>query len=222
MSTISDLLKDETLRRTLANHYHRGIEAAVEAYEDNAADEDAVTGALGQALRGQGAVVLNDKVIGWKTSYRKLRGRGANAPEKHFGADGIFEVEVEDGDGLLSRKSLPFQAKNDVASYGKADLVDQAAKLTGFPGGGIVVNYRPDGYSAVDAKSVASKDVNRRDERPLAEVLSDEFLACKCGSTAYFFEPALKGVILVQGPLLLMRRWSPSHRIRTTLRVRPH
>lgn len=221
MTAITDLLNNDVVRRVLAKHYRAGIAEAVEAYEESAADEDAVTGALGQALHGQGAIVLDDKIVGWKTRYRKLRGRGKNAPEKRFGADGIFEVELEQ-DGILSRKSLPFQAKNDAAGYGSADLMDQASKLAKFPGGGIVVNYRPDGYSAVDAKSVANRDASRHTERSLGDMLSDEFLACKCGSTAYFFEPALKGIVLVQGPLLLQRRWSPAHRIRTTLIVRPN
>jgi len=220
MSTITELLKHQAVRKALAEHYRKGVTAAVNRYEDNAADEDSVTGALGQALSGDGDINLGKVALRWKTSYRKLRGRGRGAPEKKFGADGIFEIEFEDERGIRSRKSLPFQAKNNISSYGRAELRDQARKLGDFPGGGIVVNYRPEGYSVIDADVVASGSATRSNERPLSEVLSGDFLECTCGSATYFFEPALKGIIMVQAPMLLMRRWAPEHRIRTSLKAR--
>ena len=38
------------------------------------------------------------------------------------------------------------------------------------------------------------------------------------GSTLYLFEPSLAGVLFVHGSFVTVRRWSPRHRVRTTLR----
>lgn len=129
MTLISEMLANDVVRGVLADHYRVSIAAAVRGYADSAADEDAVTGALGQALRGEGTIRLDGKVVRWTTRYRKLRGRGRGAPEKMLGADGIFEVELEDDEGVRSRKSLPFQAKNNSPSYGDSHLRRQAKGL---------------------------------------------------------------------------------------------
>jgi hypothetical protein len=218
MTLISEMLGTESVRQALADHFRDRVAEATEAYADSSADEDSLTGALGQALRGRGSVRLRDgRVVRWMTRYRKLRGRGPNAPEKKVGADGLFEVELEDDQRVRSRKSLPFQAKNNASSYGDSKLWQQAGQLTEFPGGGIVVNYRPEGYVALDAAMVANGEATREVESPLAESLGRDFLECRRGSTAYLFEPSLGGIFLLDGPLLVLRRWSPEHRIRTTL-----
>jgi hypothetical protein len=218
--TISELLQDERIRRTLADHYRSGVAAAVRGYLDSAADEDALTGALGQALRGQGELAMPDgRVVRWATRHRRLRGPGRNAPEKHLGADGLFEVEMEDEERDRSRKSWPFQATNAAAGYGDSLLRGQAKRLSAFPGGGVVINYRSGGYVAVDAGLVAEGEATRNSEVPLADALAEHFVGCRSGSTAYMFEPSVGGVLLVHGSFLMVRRWLPRHRIRTTLRV---
>jgi hypothetical protein len=218
--TISDLLQNEGIRRTLSDHYRSGVAAAVQRYADSAADEDAVTGALGQALRGQGELAMPDgRIVRWATRYRELRGRGRSAPDKHLGADGLFEVEMEDEERDRSRKSLPFQARNAAAGYGDSLLRGQAKRLNAFPGGGVVINYRSEGYVAVDASLVAEGEATRNSEMPLADALAEDFIGCRRGSTAYLFEPSVGGVLLVHGSFLTVRRWLPRHRIRTTLRV---
>lgn len=221
MTVISEILEDERVRHALADHYRVRVAEAVAGYADSAADEDSLTGALGQALRGSGTIVSSDgRPLRWTTRYRKLRGRGRNAPEKQLGADGLFEVELEDEEALRSRKSLPFQAKNNASTYGDRHLRQQAAQITDLPGGGVVVNYRPEGYVAVDAAAVARGEATRQAEVPLADALGRDFLGCRRGSAGYLFEPTLGGMLLVHGPLLLLRRWAPRHRIRTTLTVR--
>jgi hypothetical protein len=218
--TISELLQNERVRRALSDHFRAAVAAAAQGYADDAADEDAVTGALGQALRGQGEIALPDgRVLRWATRYRTLGGRGRNATERNLGAEGLFEVEMEDEEGDRSRKSLPFQARN-AAAYGDALLRGQARRLNAFPGSGLVINYRPEGYVAVDAVLVAEGEATRNSEVPLADALSEGFIGCRRGSTAYLFEPSLGGVLLVHGSFLMVRRWSPRHRVRTTLRLR--
>jgi hypothetical protein len=218
--TISELLQDEGIRRTLSDHFRSGVAAAVRGYADGSADEDAVTGALGQALRAQGELAMSDgRIVWWATRYRKLRGRGRIAPEKHLGADGLFEVEMEDEERDRSRKSLPFQARNAAVGYGDSLLRGQAKRLSAFPGGGVVINYRPEGYVAIDASLVAEGEATRNSEVPLADALAGDFIGGRRGSSAYLFEPSVGGVLLVHGSFLTVRRWSPRHRIRTTLRV---
>jgi hypothetical protein len=103
--------------------------------------------------------------------------------------------------------------------YGDVVLRGQAKRLSLFPGGGVVISYRSAGYVAVDAGVVAEGEVARDDEVDLADVLAWDFVGCRRGHTVYLFEPSLGGVLSVHGSFLTVRRWSPRHRVRTTLRV---
>ncbi len=216
--TISDLLQDESVRRALSEHYRTGVAAAVRGFAADAEDGQVVTAALGQALAGSGELAISDgRSVRWTTRYRRLRGLGA--PERNLGAEGLFEVEMEDEEKDRSRKSLPFQAWVGAQGYGDALLRGQAKRLSAFPGGGVVVNYRSEGYVAVDAGVAAEREATRDDEVDLADVLSREFLGCRRGSTLYLFEPSLGGVLFVHGSFVTVRRWSPRHRMRTTLKL---
>ncbi len=218
--TISDLLHDESVRRTLSERYRAGVADAVGAYGEAAGDGEAATAALGRALAGQGQLALPDgRIVRWATRYRRLRGRGARAPERNLGAEGLFEIEMEDEEKDRSRNTLPFSAWTGTPDYADALLRGQAKRLGAFPGGGVVVSYRPTGYVAVDAGLVAQGDATRGDEVDLADVLAGEFVECRRGSTLYLFEPSLGGVLLVHGSFVTVRRWSPRHRVRTTLRI---
>ncbi len=218
--TISDLLQDESVRRTLSDHYRMGVAAAVRGYTEDAADGEAVTAALGRALVGQGELAMADgRAVRWASRYRRLRGRGGGAPERNLGAEGLFEVEMEDEEKDRSRKTLPFQAWIGAPGYGDALVRGQAKRLSAFPGGGVVISYRPEGYVAVDAGVVAEGEATRVDEVDLADALARDFIGCRRGSTLYLFEPSLGGVLFVHGSFVTVRRWSPRHRVRTTLRV---
>jgi hypothetical protein len=220
--TISELLQDENVRRTLADHYRRGVSAAASGYADGAADEEAVTAALGRALHGQGELAGPDgRLVRWATRYRPLRGRGLNPSGQDLGTAGLIEVEMEDEEGDRSRKSLPFHARSGAADYGDILLRGHARRLSAFPGGGVVIHYRPEGHVSIDATLVAEGDATRSSEVPLADALVEDFIGCRRGSTAYLFEPSMGGVLSVHGTFLMVRRWSPRHRIRTTLRVGP-
>jgi hypothetical protein len=218
--TISDLLHDESVRRTLSERYRAGVADAVSAYAETAGDAEAATAALGRSLAGQGQLALADgRVVRWATRYRRLSGRGIGVPERNLGVDGLFEIEMEDEEKDRSRNTLPFSARAGTPDYADALLRGQAKRLAGFPGGGVVVSYRPAGYLAVDAGLVAGGDATRGDEMDLADVLARDFVECRRGSTLYLFEPSLGGVLLVHGSFVTVRRWSPRHRVRTTLRL---
>ena len=218
--TISELLHDESVRRTLSERYRAGVADAVRAYAEAPGDGEAATAALGRALAGQGELALADgRIVRWATRYRKLSGRGGRAPERNLGAEGLFEIEMEDEEKDKSRKTLPFTAWTGTPDYAEALLRGQAKRLHAFPGGGVVVSYRPAGYVAVDAGLVAEGDATGGDEVDLAHVLAKDFVECRRGSTLYLFEPSLGGVLLVHGSFVTVRRWSPRHRVRTTLRI---
>ena len=215
--TISDLLHDESVRRTLSERYRAGVADAVRAYAEAASDREAATAALGTVLAGQGELALADgRIVRWATRYRRLSGRGS---EGTLGAEGLFEIEMEDEEKDKSRNTLPFNAWTGTPDYADALLRGQAKRLGGFPGGGVVVSYRPTGYVAVDAGLVAGGDATRADEVDLADVLAKDFVEGRRGSTLYLFEPSLGGVLSVHGSFVTVRRWSPRHRVRTTLKI---
>ena len=216
--TISDALRDESVRRTLSDHYRAGVAAAVRGYGE-ADDEDALTAAMGRALTGQGELVLADgRRVRWTTRHRRLRGRGG-ARGRNLGVEGLFEVELEDEEKDRSRNTLPFQAWTAAAGFGDELVRGQARRLSTFPGGGVVIRYGPAACAAVDAAVVAETDATPADELDLADVLGRDFVLGRRGSTLYLFEPSLGGVLLVHGSFVTVRRWSPRHRVRTTLRI---
>ncbi|MBN2002243.1 MAG: DUF3883 domain-containing protein [Anaerolineae bacterium] len=155
-----------------------------------------MTGALGQELLSENQVVTaNGSVYVWRTTYHKLRGRGKDADEKLFGADGIFQVEILDcQQGSLFRKGLLFQAKN--RWQGKDEkLKTQAGMLASPPEIGIIVDYSDEGYSACSAKDAYEMEGDRRklpDDAmiSLAVMLGDEFLYCRKGLENVFYDVA--------------------------------
>ena len=218
--TISDLLHDGSVRRTLSERYRAGVADAVGACAAAAGDAEAAAEALGRALAGQGELVLADgRRLRWATRYRRLRGPGGRAPERNLGAEGLFEIEMEDEEKDKSRKTLPFNAWTGTPDYADVLVRGQAKRLHAFPGGGVVVSYRRAGYVAVDAGIVAEGGATGADELELADALARDFVGCRRGSTLYLFEPSLGGVLSVHGSFVTVRRWSPRHRVRTTLKV---
>ena len=97
---MEDILPEPVIH-SIRDHYYAGITAAELGYKNNAADEDSLTGALGQSLLTPGLVqvIVNGEVFAWQAYHYKIRGRGKSAPEKDLGTDGIFQIEVFDVEG---------------------------------------------------------------------------------------------------------------------------
>ena len=191
----------ELVVRMLRDHYYAGVKKAEVRFRHHAADEDAVTGALGERLiEPQILIQADGQVYEWSTSYYKLRGRGPNAPEKHLGADGIFQLEVLDQRRhYIVRKGLLFQAKTDWNGR-DARLVGQARELLEQSRSAIVIDYSRDGYSAIPATDVIEAEGFRERIRPaadrtLAEVLGDEFVGCTRGDPGLYWEPERERLI---------------------------
>lgn len=182
----------------LRDRYLAGVADAEAAFDQHRGDEDSLTGALGQALAMREPIVFTgpDGAYSVRVSYRKLRGRGPGAPEKRLGADGIFQIEVANGNGDVVRsKGLPFQAKTnwrgkDSALLGQADIMEQVSP------GGLVIDYSPAGYKACPAKAVVAAGGRRSNVdrygvmRSLGQVLSRDFLECTIGTKGLYFDPA--------------------------------
>lgn len=91
----------ETLIGMLRDRYLAGVADAEAKFRFGAGDEDSLTGALGQAISMAQPIQFsgNGESYVVQVFYYKLRGRGRGAPEKSYGADGIFQIEVIDGAG---------------------------------------------------------------------------------------------------------------------------
>jgi hypothetical protein len=121
----------------LQDRYAAGVSNAEALFDQHAADEDSVTGGLGQALAAREPMYFSGPGGQYRVnvSYRKLRGRGDGAPERFLGADGIFQIEVLGGSGdRIRTKGLPFQAKKGWKGKDQA-LLNQAKKNGSFRSG---------------------------------------------------------------------------------------
>jgi hypothetical protein len=149
---VRDFLPD-LLVNLIRDRYLAGVADAQVKFPYSEGDEDSLTGALGQAISTAGPLTVTvglDRYT-YNVSYRKLRGRGSGAPEKTLGADGIFQIDVTNNDGVpLVRKGLPFQAKKRWSGRDKK-LVEQARKMLNSAGEGLIINFSPLGFSACSA-----------------------------------------------------------------------
>jgi hypothetical protein len=224
MIPLTQALPDIVLK-TIAVQMQEGIVEAISGFAEQRGDEDTVTGGLIQAIRTsvRGSTQTSQGLVRWHTRMWKLRGRGRGAPEKKIGADAIFEIEVLDEGGTLStRKSLPIQAKKEWIGRDKL-LGGQAQKLSQLPGGGLIVDYRGDGYMAIDAASAASAGGDRRGlgpqaMRPLADVLSRDFLQCRIGSTEIYFDANNEVLVTYETGTMRPIPFHAKYRLRTDIR----
>ena len=187
----------------LRNRLYAGVTNAEIRFPYNAAEEDALTGALGHALTEPVAVLLqtNDGFFQWRMTSHKLRGRGAGAPEKRIGADGIFQLEVRDEAGaFLVRKGLLFQSKVDWRGTDRR-LLDQTVNLVQHSSSSIVIDYTAQGYRAVAAIDVITAGGDRRlvprdRDKRLSEVLGDEFAGCTRGDRGLHWDELREQLII--------------------------
>jgi hypothetical protein len=180
---------------SIRDRFYAGITAAELRFRFNSADEDALTGALAQALIEPETMLVRTEqgVFGWRATSHKLRGRGRGAPESRIGADGIFQLEVFNMEGeLILKKGLLFQSKVDWTGTDQR-LLGQARMLLLQSESSIVIDYTKDGYQAIPASEVVAAGGNRRQiatgsNKELSEVLGDEFVGCLVGDQGMFWD----------------------------------
>ena len=186
----------EIVIQSLHDRYVAAVSDAESTFDMNRADEDSLTGALGQSIAMPVEQTFSgpNGAITVKISYKKLRGRGWNAPEKRYGSDGIFQIEVLDRLGTVIRaKGLPFQSKKEWKGN-LPKLAEQAADMEINTPGGIVIDFNKQGYSACMASAVVAAQGNRASVvqadkmHRLGQLLGNEFLNCEIGIQDLYFD----------------------------------
>ena len=164
------------------------IEKTLAEFESAEEDEDVLTGHLGANLttHARQVWVSEGERTGywtWSLKYRKFRGRGAGATEKKLGADGIFEVLLNDS-GRVQSKSMLFQSKM-AGPGGARQLAEQCAKLSTWREAAAVFSYATSGFEAMtlDAVLGARGDLRNAKGLPLDEFLANVFVKCVVGDT---------------------------------------
>ncbi len=180
----------------LRDRYIAGVATAEASFDDNSADEDALTGALGQALAMKSPITFTGSSGEYtvQVSYRKLRGRGINAPERLYGSDGLFQISVSNEFGeTLRQKGLPFQAKTNWRGSSKA-VASQSSDMEQTTGEGLVIDYSSTGYKACSTSIAIETHGNRTEAnrlgamKPLGQMLGVEFLECRIGEIGLYYD----------------------------------
>jgi hypothetical protein len=198
---MEDLLPTEVIRE-VRDHFLAGVTDAELGFRYGEADEDSLTGALGQSLLmpPRELLIPTGRFV-WETHSFKVRGRGSGAPERALGIDGVFELEVVDLVRHIGRrKGLLFQAKKNWKGT-DSDLLGQVALMAQLERDSIVIDYRKDGYSAVDARDVIEAGANRKaissdKSLRLAEVLGEQFLKCTRGVVDMRYDDLTKKLVV--------------------------
>jgi hypothetical protein len=189
---VPDLVKDFIRDRLIV-----GVADAEALFEYSRADEDALTGALGQSISRKETIRVqtDGQAYEVRTYYKKIRGREPGAPEKTTGADGIFQIEViGPNQKPVWTKGLPFQAKKQWTGT-DSRLVSQARDMTGKAGQGLVIDYSSEGYKACSASAVIDHGGRAQalsesgSFRPLGQVLGNDFLDCTIGVEGLTYDP---------------------------------
>jgi hypothetical protein len=183
------------VRDFIEDRYLAGTANAEAQYQNAAGDEDTLTGALGALIATSQPVSFRFGLIEIvvQISYRKLRGRGKDAPEKRFGADGIFQLQVTWPGRSTFQKGLPFQSKKNWKGR-NSELTRQAKDMLNTVGGGIVIDYTPNGYKACEIAHVIETHGNRRAVdraghlEPLGQLLAHRFLDCQVGIQGLYYD----------------------------------
>jgi len=180
----------------IRDRYLAGVADAEAQYENAMGDEDSLTGALGALIstsRPRLFQVGAGVEIEVHIDYRKLRGRGNDAPEKRLGPDGIFQIKVSGAGISTFQKGLPFQAKKNWRGK-DSRLANQARNMKRTLGGGIVIDYTSRGYSACDISDVMAANGSRKfvadrgNVHKLGQTLAHDFLECRIGMEGLYYE----------------------------------
>jgi len=156
----------------------------------------------------------------WSINYYKFRGRGAGAPEKYLGADGIFELKLASGTRIDS-KALLFQAKME--REGGARLLKQCIKLSTWREASFVANYAEGGFQAIPLDVVIGhrgRAVSFTNARPLEEYLGREFLDCLVGDDELRYDSQLRRLIWrAMNGEIVATRFKLKHRVRIRIQA---
>ncbi len=178
------------IREHLAERYPQALDGFASASEE----EDALTGDMGASFRARNRKVMtidqkeNKGEWIWSMTYKKVRGRGPHATENIIGADGIFELTVQNGD-YIERKSLLFQAKIDWRN--DPNILEQAIKLSNWREAAFMLNFKPDRIEAISLDAtVRSRGRMPADivSKRVDEYIGQDFLNCDVGDQDLYYD----------------------------------
>ena len=210
----------EEVKQSIREHISTAIKSALEGYSSAVEDEDTMTGHLCSKLQvGTRRVLVSEAQISgkwqWSINYYKFRGRGAGAPEKYLGADGIFELKLTSG-ARIDSKSLLFQAKME--REGGARLLQQCIKLLTWREASFVANYAEAGFQAIPLDVVIGRRghaVSFTNAKPLEEYLGRDYLDCLVGDDELRYDSQLRRLIWrAMNGEIVATRFKLKHRVR--------
>ena len=180
--------------------YEEVKDASAEVAEDvwwsASANEDSLTGDYFGKLRSWNNSVETDAgIYEWSVNHTKFAS-GRSGQEKRTGADGIFEIEIDDGWTVL-RKAILVQGKKDW-EHKNSGLLDQVSKMeTVAHGASAVVNYTQEGFYAAAGTVVQNNDGRPKKLIPAGEFFAD-VVECKAGRRGMSYD-AGRSLILFLG-----------------------
>jgi hypothetical protein len=192
----------EAVKTSIKNHIVTAVNRAKEAFPSAYEDEDVFTGVLFGLLKigPQRVIVQNDEINGtwsWEIDFKKFGGRGKGATESILGADGVFELHLQNANSQVTekRKSLLFQSKLDWTTK-DLKLYQQCARMLAWREASIVINYTYENLETFYIDSIL-KNLGQKPEKnlPLEELLGSEFINCKIGDSDLFYDAIKKQLI---------------------------
>lgn len=175
-----------------------------ETWESASDEEDSLTGDFCRSLSVSWTSPILIRGRGswrWRVSYKKFRGRGNGAFEKICGADGIFQIEVENKNtGKVQRKGLLFQAKKNKIGR-TTDLKKQVIKMeTLAPGSSSIFAYSSDHFGAMSSKDFIKYYRTSVPQSPnldnIGNFLGVDFLECRVGKRGLYYD-GLRKILIV-------------------------
>ena len=198
---MKDILPDEVIS-DISEHLIDGCAHGEEGWESGEDEEDTLTGDLGGSLRRKWTTVSTQSGDWkWRMTYKKFRGRGKGAEEKHIGADGIVEIEIEKANGEGETKGILFQSKK-VTSKGKEKLLEQLRDMEELvPKGSALIEFGPKEYKGFESTEVITADgkigtIDNNGNNRLGSFLAEKFLPCEVGARGLYYEAPRKTLII--------------------------
>jgi hypothetical protein len=213
-----DILPDYVVSE-LQGHLRERAERAQAGWESASEEEDALTGDFCGSLRNDWVEVNGHGGRWfWRVRYKKFRGRGKAAPEKHLGADGIFEIEARPVDGDIVTKGVLFQAKKERGGS-RRDLRDQVRRMEAIaPGGSAVFEFGPNAYRAEASSEMfpAKQDSNRipHPRNLIGDYLADQFLPCRSGIRGMYYDAVRRNLVVPAAGTIRIVNLAFAHRVR--------
>lgn len=197
------------VREEISSQIKEATRRASANFDVNAAIEEGLTGALVDRLAETVQGTLGE--WSWRVRPIHVSPYMAEGGEPELGADFVIQVDIYEGGRNKAHKLVPIQAKKQWKGRDPR-LHEQARELCGFPGGGIVADYRPGAYLAVRAEDAMRAQGDRRRVREssirgLGNMLGDEFLGCTVGTREGYITESGSEIVLPQRRI----RIRPSH-----------